>query len=243
MIRGNHRAVRVVRCDALSSSRALAGAMTVPGRSDESARADAFDQASELKLTEGVAIGDIASWGRRAVNPDAVADAMALVARSARPRKATSLGCPAGLGDGERSWNPIHASAKGEFDPLPSGSYVACSVTSESDRVMILDASGDTMVYENGEPHAGDPNSIGKLHIPIELKKGANQGLRLAARRRVAAHGQVPRCAAERRLRLHRRSHAPGCSGRHTPGILGRRADRERDRSRSDAPDHAASGR
>jgi dienelactone hydrolase len=40
---------------------------------------------------------------------------------------------------------------------------------------MMLEARGDMMVYVNGEPHAGDPYSNGKLHIPVLLKKGANE--------------------------------------------------------------------
>ncbi len=108
------------------------------------------------------------------VNIDAVADAMARCTLGT-PKDGEVFKRPAGLGDGERSWKAIKAGENGEFNRLGRGAYVLCTVMSDSDRVMILDATGDSMVYVNGEPHAGDPYSNGKLHLPVLLKQGTNQ--------------------------------------------------------------------
>lgn len=130
--------------------------------------------AQTVALTEGLAISDVGAWGRRVVNIDAIADAMAR-GTLGTPKDGDVFKRPAGLGDGERSWKAVNASENGEFNRLGRGAYVLCTVMSESDRVMILDASGDSMVYVNGEPHAGDPYSNGKLHLPVLLKQGTNQ--------------------------------------------------------------------
>lgn len=128
----------------------------------------------EVALTEGLAISDVGAWGRRVVNIDAVADAVAR-GTLGTPRDGDVFKRPAGLGDGERSWKAVKAGENGEFNRLGRGAYVLCTVTSDADRVMILDAVGDSMVYVNGEPHAGDPYSNGKLHLPVMLRQGANQ--------------------------------------------------------------------
>jgi poly(3-hydroxybutyrate) depolymerase len=141
-------------------------------RADQSIAKDA----PELTLGEGLTIADVSSWGRRAVNLDAVADAM-VRGTLGTPKDGDALKRPAGLGDGERTWKVVKAGEKGEFSHLGRGAYVLCTVLSDADRVMMLDASGDTMVYVNGEPHAGDPYSNGKLHLPVALKQGTNQFL------------------------------------------------------------------
>ncbi len=130
--------------------------------------------APEVALTEGLAISDVGAWGRRVVNIDAVADAMAR-GTLGEPKDGDVFKRPAALGDGERSWKAVKAGENGEFNRLGRGAYVLCTVTSDADRVMILDAVGDSMVYVNGEPHAGDPYSNGKLHLPVMLKQGTNQ--------------------------------------------------------------------
>lgn len=127
-----------------------------------------------VALTEGLAISDVGAWGRRVVNIDAVADAV-VRGTLGSPKDGDVFKRPAGLGNRERSWNSVKAGENGEFNGIPRGSYVLCTVTSDADRVMILDAVGDSMVYVNGEPHAGDKYSNGKLHLPVMLKQGTNQ--------------------------------------------------------------------
>ena len=51
------------------------------------------------------------------------------------------------------------------------------NVPSDDDRVMILEASGHSLVYANGEPRAGDPYSHGYVHLPVKLRKGDNEFL------------------------------------------------------------------
>ncbi len=132
--------------------------------------------AAELALTEGLSISDVSSWGRRAINLDAVAEAIARGTLGS-PKDGDALKRPVGLGDGERKWTAIKAGDNAAFAPPGRGAYILCTVTADVDRVMILDATGDSMVYVNGEPHAGDSYSNGKLHLPVALKKGENQFL------------------------------------------------------------------
>jgi poly(3-hydroxybutyrate) depolymerase len=146
------------------------GALPGPARAD----LELAKNTPELKLTEGLAIAEVSSWGRRAVNLDAVADAMAR-GTLGTPTEGATLARPSGLGNGDRAWKTVKAGENGEFAGLGRGAYVLCTVTADAERVMMLEASGDSMVYVNGEPHAGDPYSNGKLHIPIVLKPGANQ--------------------------------------------------------------------
>jgi dienelactone hydrolase len=130
--------------------------------------------AKTLGLTEGLVIADVSSWGRRTVNADAIAEAMAR-GTLGTPREGDAIQRPESVGDGERTWKAVKATEEGEFARLPRGAYVVCTVQSPAERVVLLEASGHTMVYVNGEPHAGDMYSFGYSRIPIQLRKGANQ--------------------------------------------------------------------
>ena len=55
------------------------------------------------------------------------------------------------------------------------GSYIYLTYTSDKEQVAILNIKGNSAVYINGEPHAGDAYSLGYLHIPVKLKKGLNE--------------------------------------------------------------------
>ena len=76
------------------------------------------------------------------------------------------------------TWKAINAGDDGTFrDPALRGGYLSVNVPSDEDRVMILEASGHSMVYAGGEPRAGDPYSNGSLHLPVKLRKGDNEFL------------------------------------------------------------------
>ena len=179
MGRGRGLRVCALACTVAVVLGAAVGAVGAVGAGNTmSARADLAitKDAPEVALTEGLAIADVGAWGRRVVNIDAIADAMARGVLGT-PKDGDVFKRPAGLGDGERTWKAVKAGENGEFARLGRGAYVLCTVVSDADRVMMLDAVGDSMVYVNGEPHAGDPYSSGKLHLPVMLKKGSNQVL------------------------------------------------------------------
>jgi len=92
-----------------------------------------------------------------------------------RPAANTSLKLP----DGQtRKWEIIKADQGGGFSGRAlAGGYVYVAVPSEREQVMILEATGHSSVFVNGEPHAGDPYGHGYLHLPVLLKRGTNDFL------------------------------------------------------------------
>ncbi|HEV2473999.1 MAG TPA: prolyl oligopeptidase family serine peptidase, partial [Chthonomonadales bacterium] len=62
----------------------------------------------------------------------------------------------------------------GFSSPSLRGGYAFASVPSSRAQVMILEASGDSLVYVNGEIRAGDPYGYGYVHLPVALRKGNN---------------------------------------------------------------------
>ena len=90
--------------------------------------------------------------------------------------------------DGKEGWTKATANAQGEFRGGPTGGgYLYATVDLPTAKVMLLEASGHTMVYVNGVPRTGDPYSYGYVSLPVELKKGKNELLFLAGRGRLAA--------------------------------------------------------
>ncbi len=82
-----------------------------------------------------------------------------------------------------RAWQKLAPGKDGSYqDRALNGGYAFFSLNSPADRVMILEASGHGMVWVNGEPRAGDPYSYGYVHVPVQLKKGANLFLFTVAR-------------------------------------------------------------
>jgi len=82
-----------------------------------------------------------------------------------------------------KEWRKLEAGANGDFvGGAAGGGYVYITYDSPKNQVMLLNAAGDTMVYVNGEPRAGDPYSFGYLTVPVLLKKGTNSFLFLCGR-------------------------------------------------------------
>ena len=93
-----------------------------------------------------------------------------------------------------RKWEKLSPGKDGSYENRAlNGGYAFFSIVSPQDRVMVLEASGHGMVWVNGEPRAGDPYSYGYMHVPVELKKGANQFLFAVARGHLKAKLSVPR--------------------------------------------------
>ena len=96
-----------------------------------------------------------------------------------------------------RRWQLVRATSEGTFAVAVRGSYLAVELSSEIERVFILEASGHSMVYCNGEPHVGDPYAHGYVRLPIQLRKGSNTLLFQAGRdRHVTARLHNPAAAA-----------------------------------------------
>lgn len=101
------------------------------------------------------------------------------------PEAGSFIGLPDGRG---ASWVKIKANPDGWFEARElAGGYAAFRVSSKSERVAILEASGHSMVYVNGVPRAGDPYGYGYVKLPVLLKKGENELLFAGGRGRLRA--------------------------------------------------------
>lgn len=132
--------------------------------------------APDLSLTRGLAIDGVSVWARQPINLDAV---VALVAAgklgdptSPLPKAGDTITPPAGVGGEPRAWREIAANDGGEFAGLRRGGYLLVHITSDAGRVMILEATGHAMVYENGHPRMGDPYGTGAMKLPVFLREG-----------------------------------------------------------------------
>jgi poly(3-hydroxybutyrate) depolymerase len=76
---------------------------------------------------------------------------------------------------GQRSWSKLLAGEDGTFQSRAfRGGFAFVSVPSSSERTMMLEASGHSYVYVNGEPRGGDPYSFGFVRHPVRLHEGEN---------------------------------------------------------------------
>jgi hypothetical protein len=127
--------------------------------------------AEEIQPRQALALRGLGRGGR---SPIAVDPLQARIV--AGVRVAPKAGDTVALPDGStRAWESLEAGEDGTFSGRAfAGGYAFVSVPSETERVMILDASGHGMVYVNGEPRVGDPYGHGYVRVPVALKAGDN---------------------------------------------------------------------
>jgi len=95
-----------------------------------------------------------------------------------------------------RQWHVAKADKDGAFSGSAfQGGCAYCQINSDQDRQVILHATGDSMVYVNGVPRAGDPYGYGYVEIPTDLKKGLNDLLFLSGRGTLKVDLQTPKAA------------------------------------------------
>ena len=72
-------------------------------------------------------------------------------------------------------WDDVTTTADKPFQGRQfGGGYAYFEVNSSSDKPMFLESKGNSMVYVNSEPRAGDPYSWGYVSLPVQLHKGKN---------------------------------------------------------------------
>jgi hypothetical protein len=71
-------------------------------------------------------------------------------------------------------WEHIDVDSTGVFIGNLGRAYVYTEFSSPEDRIALLDASGHTRVFINGQPHEGDHYDYRHTLIPFKLKKGDN---------------------------------------------------------------------
>lgn len=81
--------------------------------------------------------------------------------------------------------------------PRLRAGYASVLVRSETPRIMVLEASGHSMVYVNLEPRMGDGYGLGYVKLPVELHAGENELLFACARDTLSVRLVAPRAAAQ----------------------------------------------
>src|SRR5262245_44840988 len=112
---------------------------------------------------EALVLPPVGRSGRSPIPTDALVERMA-----AGKWSAPTAGDTAKAANGcERKWEaaPFHDGAVAHR--ALGGGYAFFPVESDTDRVVILEASGHTMVYASGEPRVGDIYQTGYVRVPI----------------------------------------------------------------------------
>lgn len=120
-----------------------------------------------LTLDRGLTISGVAESARRPINTDLV---VAGLVQGTIDLMATKAGDELAPG---KDWSEVIATGDG-FPSSGRSTYVLTRVQAEAPTVMILQASGHSMVYVNGEPRAGDPYGLGYVALPVSLREGEN---------------------------------------------------------------------
>ena len=121
---------------------------------------------------EGLALGGIHQYGREALYSDALA--YKLYAGVVKPTAGeTFINVD---GSKKAVWTTMKPDSNGTFSGTALGSgYLYLRYISKKNQTAVLVATGHSMVYVNGVPHAGDMYRYGWMNIPVSLKKGMNE--------------------------------------------------------------------
>jgi dienelactone hydrolase len=130
-------------------------------------------------LQDCLVLRPVGQSGRSAVRTDAL-EAEIVAGRWKAPAAGDKVAAQA--------WEAAKAGKDGGLGHAAlGGGYAYWKVPADADRVMLLEASGHTVVYVNGEPRAGDPYSNGIVRLPVRLRKGDNDLLFHCGRGRLRA--------------------------------------------------------
>jgi len=146
-----------------------------------------------IDLREGLAISGAGSRRREAVATDPIA-ALMVAGDWAMPKAGDAVVFSGGR---TGNWEPVKAGADGWFShPALRGGYFASTFSWAKAGVMILEASGHSLVYANGEPRAGDIYETGFVQLPVRVRAGQNAVLFQAGRGRLKARLIAPKAPA-----------------------------------------------
>jgi dienelactone hydrolase len=141
--------------------------------------ADFPSSASSFSITHVLVVPPVGRGGRVPFSTDAIQHQIVF-----GDWKTPVVGDTVEAPDGSKKvWAEATADKDGWFKgDAFGGGYAFCQVNSNSDRVVILHANGDSLVYVNGQIRTGDPYGNGYVELPIELGKGTNDFLFLTGR-------------------------------------------------------------
>ncbi len=146
-----------------------------------------------IELREGLAISRVDTRRREAVATDPIA-AELVAGNWTMPKAGDAVIFPGGR---TPRWELVKAGADGWFsDAALRGGYVASTFSAPKAAVMILEASGHSLVYVDHEPRAGDIYETGFVQLPVRVREGQNTVLFQAGRGRLKARLIAPKALA-----------------------------------------------
>ena len=128
---------------------------------------------TDYQFKTGLAVANCHRYGREAIAVDHLADLL-YRGQLTTPKAESKLTTDE---EGrELRWKEIEVDSTGRFrgEALRNG-YIYLTYKSGITRNALLNISGNSMVYFNGEPRGGDIYNDGWLNIPVSLKKGVNE--------------------------------------------------------------------
>ncbi|MDE3068890.1 MAG: prolyl oligopeptidase family serine peptidase [Verrucomicrobiota bacterium] len=148
------------------------------------------DSSETFPVGQCLGIGAIGHSGRSPVHTDAI-EAEIISGKWRRPAAGDRVQLAE---DRFKEWHTVSTNKDGWIeDPAVRGGYVYAPVILEHDRGAILTAEGDSLVYVNGAPRAGDPYEYGYVHLPVALHAGTNDLLFACGRGRLKFALTAPR--------------------------------------------------
>ncbi len=94
-----------------------------------------------------------------------------------------------------RAWREIRSPEGRYEDPALAGGWAWARIESPEERVLMLEASGHSHVYVDGEPRAGDIYELGTISLPILVRKSGAELLFKGGRGRLRASLSEPLAA------------------------------------------------
>ncbi len=124
-------------------------------------------------FTEGLAAGPCHHYGREALYTDEFA--YQLYTQTLKTPQAGQVLTTDK--DGKNvAWQSLKADNEHKFkSELPAEGYLYLTYTSDKLQTALLNVTGHSMVFVNGEPRAGDAYASGWMNLPVALKKGVNE--------------------------------------------------------------------
>jgi dienelactone hydrolase len=143
----------------------------------------------DVVLNDCLVIPPVGAHGRAPLHVDLI-EAALVAGRWKAPRAGDTVTLPGGE---VRTWAKARAGKDGAVShPALRGGYLYWRVRADSERVVLLEASGHLHATVNCAPRAGDPYGNGIVRLPVLLRKGDNDLLFHVARGRLAARLTTP---------------------------------------------------
>lgn len=140
--------------------------------------------AGDTGMKDVLVLGPLTPSKRVAIHVDPVEHQIVSGTWSA-PKAGDAITMPDGS---KKTWTKVVASEDGWVrDEALGGGYVLWEVEWPRQECMLLDATGHTLVYVNGELWVGDPYQSRFSVVPVEMKQGQNEFLFLVGRGEVKA--------------------------------------------------------